>query len=208
MKRIRKLPGIKKISSLLGFDTAREKYAYGEDALFGHVSAQRVADTWVKTTCGYCSVGCGMLLGIRDGKVVSSRGMPDHPVSHGKLCPKGLAEHYAISAPGRATHPMLRRDGVLQQVSWTEAMQTMAGEFRRIQQRHGADAVGIISTGQLLTEEFMRWANWPSSDWERATSTATRRCVCPPRLPVTSARSAAMALRVVTRTFPRPTSSC
>ena len=145
---------MKSLFSILGFDTKREKYAYGEDPVFGHVSAQRVAEKWVKTTCGYCSVGCGMLLGVRNGKVVTSRGNPDHPVNLGKLCPKGLSEHYAISAPGRATQPLLRRDGTLQPVSWTEAMRTMAGEFRRVQQRYGREAVGVISTGQLLTEEF------------------------------------------------------
>ena len=158
MKSLGSIPGFKKVSSILGFDTAREKYAYGEDPVFGHVSQQRVADRWVKTTCGYCSVGCGMLLGVRDGKVVASRGNPDHPVNRGKLCPKGLAEHYAISAPGRAIQPLLRDklrpNGALQPVSWAEAMHTMAGEFRRVQQRYGREAVGVISTGQLLTEEF------------------------------------------------------
>jgi len=139
---------------MLGFDTAREKYAYAEDPIFGHVSAQRVGERWVKSTCGYCSVGCGMLLGVRDGKVVSSRGNPDHPVNRGKLCPKGLSEHYSISAPGRALYPLVRRDGKLQRVSWDEAMRTMAGELRRIQQRYGREAVGVISTGQLVTEEF------------------------------------------------------
>ena len=154
MKYVGSLPGLKKISSMLGFDTAREKYAYGDDPVFGHVSQQRVAERWVKTTCGYCSVGCGMLLGVRDGKVVSSRGNPEHPVNRGKLCPKGLAEHYSLMAPGRAGSPLLKRDGAFQPISWAEAMRTMASEFLRVQERYGREAVGIISTGQLLTEEF------------------------------------------------------
>jgi anaerobic selenocysteine-containing dehydrogenase len=145
---------MKSLLSILGFDTARKKYAYAEDPFAGHVSAQRLADTWVKTTCGYCSVGCGMLVGIKDGRAVTTRGNPDHPANRGKLCPKGLAEHYAISAPGRATHPLLRRNGALEPVSWAEATRTMAAEFLRVQQRYGREAVGVISTGQLLTEEF------------------------------------------------------
>ena len=139
---------------LLGLDIAREKYAYSEDAAIGHISAQRVADTWVKTTCGYCSVGCGMMLGIRNGKAVTARGNPDHPVNHGKLCPKGLAEHHVLEAETRALYPLVHRNGVRRRVSWNEALEIMAGEFRRVAQQYGPQAIGVISTGQLVTEEF------------------------------------------------------
>jgi len=77
----------------LGLDTRADRYAYAADPELGHVSAQRLADRWVPTTCGYCSVGCGMFIGVRDGRAVSVRGNPDHPVNRGMLCPKGLSEH-------------------------------------------------------------------------------------------------------------------
>jgi assimilatory nitrate reductase catalytic subunit len=70
------------------------------------------------------------------------------------LCPKGLCEHETIHADTRARHPLLRRDRRMHRVSWDEAIGTMTARFRDIQQRHGKDAVGIISTGQLVTEEF------------------------------------------------------
>jgi anaerobic selenocysteine-containing dehydrogenase len=138
----------------LGIDIAREKYAFAKDAAIGHISAQKIAHDWVKTTCGYCSVGCGMTLGIREGEVVTARGDPDHPVNRGKLCPKGLAEHYVLTAQNRAVHPLLRRKDALSRVSWTEAMQTMAVEFGRVAQQYGPQAIGVIGTGQLVTEEF------------------------------------------------------
>ena len=142
---------------LLGIDIAREKYAYANDPRFGYTSESRVADTWTKTTCGYCSVGCGMLVGTRDGVAVAARGNPDHPVNKGKLCPKGLSEHHIVRAPGRATTPMLRKGGrgaPLVAVSWDEALDTMISRIGAIQAEHGAGALGVISTGQLLTEEF------------------------------------------------------
>jgi assimilatory nitrate reductase catalytic subunit len=46
------------------------------------------------------------------------------------------------------------RPGDFQRVSWTEAIETMIGRFRDVQKAHGPDAVGVISTGQLVTEEF------------------------------------------------------
>ncbi|MGI4853664.1 MAG: molybdopterin oxidoreductase family protein [Janthinobacterium lividum] len=148
---------LQRLSRLLGFDTANEKYAYAKDPRFGYVSESRVADTWTKTTCGYCSVGCGMLVGTRDGQAVAVRGNPDHPVNRGKLCPKGLSEHQILRAPGRATTPMLRRNGrgsPLEPVSWDEALTVMVTRITDLQSTHGRDALGVIGTGQLLTEEF------------------------------------------------------
>ncbi len=138
----------------LGIDIARERYAFAQDPAVGYISAQKTADRWVKTTCGYCSVGCGMLLGVRDGKVVTSQGDPDHPVNQGKLCPKGLAEHYVLEAENRARHPMLREGAGFRPVSWSDALRRMATEFRRVADKHGPGAIGVISTGQLVTEEF------------------------------------------------------
>jgi anaerobic selenocysteine-containing dehydrogenase len=150
-----KFPPIKtRLSRILGFDTRREKYAYDKDPRFGHISETRIADKWLSTTCGYCSVGCGMLVGVRDGKAVAVRGNPDHPVNAGKLCPKGLSEHHILSAPGRAKQPLLRKNGKLVPVSWDEALDTMVERFTSLQAQHGKQALGVVGTGQLLTEEF------------------------------------------------------
>ena len=46
----------------------REEYAFASDAATGYISARKIADHWVETTCGYCSVGCGMMLGVRMAK--------------------------------------------------------------------------------------------------------------------------------------------
>lgn len=142
------------LARLLGLDTRADEYAYGTDPVAGYVSAKTIADRWVATTCGYCSVGCGMYVGVRNGKAVSVRGNPDHPVNRGMLCPKGLSEHHTIDAPNRARHPLRRRNGKFTRIGWDEALQTMAATFRQVQARHGRDAVGVISTGQLVTEEF------------------------------------------------------
>ena len=90
------------LKRLVGLDTLSDRYAYAEDPEFGYVAASRVADRWTPTTCGYCSVGCGMLIGTRERRAVAVRGNPDHPVNRGKLCPKGLSEHHTLAAPGRA----------------------------------------------------------------------------------------------------------
>jgi anaerobic selenocysteine-containing dehydrogenase len=143
-----------RLKQITGIDTRRDKYTYAKDPIFGHITESRVAERWVKTTCGYCSVGCGMLVGVRDNKAVAARGNPDHPVNRGKLCPKGLSEHHILGTPGRARQPLLRKSGVLTPVSWEEALDTMVTRIRDIQQRYGNESLGVVGTGQLLTEEF------------------------------------------------------
>jgi assimilatory nitrate reductase catalytic subunit len=139
---------------LLGLDILKGKYSYAYDPDFGYTASEKIPDKWVKTTCGYCSVGCGMLIGVKDGRPVAVRGDVSHPVNEGKLCPKGLSEHYTLLASNRAKFPLLRQDGVLQRVSWDRALGEMAANFRRVQERYGPNALGVLGTGQLLTEEF------------------------------------------------------
>ena len=148
------LSPIKKISRFLGIDTAVEKYRYGIDPQFGTMSASKIPDQWVKTTCGYCSVGCGMYLGVKNGKAVAVWGDPDHPVNEGALCPKGLTEHEFIHAKGRAVRPLLKFRGKLRPVSWDTALTTLVDRFVGIQQNYGNQALGVLSTGQFVTEEF------------------------------------------------------
>ncbi len=143
-----------RIARTLGLDILKEKYAYASDEEAGYISTQRVAERWVRTTCGYCSVGCGMQIGVRGNQAVAVRGDEDHPVNRGKLCPKGLSEHHTLAAAGRALHPLLRKHGKLQRVTWDAAMQTMAARLRDVQKKYGAQSVGVLSTGQMVTEEF------------------------------------------------------
>ena len=142
------------VKRILGLDTQADKYTYTIDPVVGYVASRKSPDRWISTTCGYCSVGCGMFIGVKDGRAVSVRGNPAHPVNHGLLCPKGLSEHDTIAADNRAQYPLLQRNGRFGRVSWQEALGTMASAFRAVQAEHGAGAVGVISTGQLVTEEF------------------------------------------------------
>ena len=138
----------------LGIDIAKDKYAYDLDEQFGFMAKAKIPDRWVRTTCGYCSVGCGMLIGVKAGMAVSARGDENHPVNEGRLCPKGLAEHYAIHLPNRAKWPLLKVGKKFRSIRWDSAIRTMVGHFRDIQNRYGPESLGVIGTGQLVTEEF------------------------------------------------------
>ncbi len=131
--------------------------------LFGRTQKNpiKIADKgvmeWRYATCGYCSTGCSIEVGLdADGKPVSSRGVADADVNRGKLCLKGLFEHELFSSAGRGTQPLIRDHWhqSWQATDWTRALDKLHDEIRRVQAKHGADSFAIISTGQMLTEEF------------------------------------------------------
>ena len=145
---------IGKIKDFLGFDIKEDKYKLSHDEKFGMISDAKKPDRWVFSTCGYCGVGCGLYIGVKDGKAVYTKGNPKHSVNQGTLCPKGLSEHQLINSKERITKPLMRKDGKLKPSTWKHVYTKTAHEFQRIAKEHGKKAIGVISTGQLLTEEF------------------------------------------------------
>jgi ferredoxin-nitrate reductase len=112
---------------------------------------------WKYAACGYCSTGCSIEVGLNsDGKPVASRGVADADVNRGKLCLKGIFEHELFESSGRGTQPLLREHwhNAWGPATWDKALDKLHGEITRIQAKYGRDSFAIISTGQLLTEEF------------------------------------------------------
>ena len=109
---------------------------------------------WRKSTCPYCGLGCGLMVGISDGKVTEVRGMKEHPTNRGDVCL--LPQNYppVLVDKDRLTHPMIRRNGNLEPAGWDEAVHRVASEFRSIIDRHGPDAVAFYGGAINMTEEY------------------------------------------------------
>ena len=57
------------------------------------------------STCSGCSAGCGLLVGVRDGRPLKMEGMPEHPLSKGGLCAIGQALPLGLYDRHRLQHP-------------------------------------------------------------------------------------------------------
>ncbi len=118
---------------------------------------ERVTETpdhWVQAACVLCSNGCGMDIGVKDGRIVGVRGRAVDAVNHGRLGPKGLHGWEANNSPDRLTQPLIRRDGTLTPASWDEAMDLIVQRSRAIIDQHTAGAIGFYTSGQLFHEEY------------------------------------------------------
>ncbi len=145
---------IKTVKNFLGLDIQEARYKLSNDPQFGMISDAKKPDKWVLSTCGYCGVGCGLYIGVKNGEALYTKGNPKHAVNMGTLCPKGLSEHQLLNSPERIVHPQIRNNGVLQDASWEDAFKKVSATFKQITDTYGSKAIGIISTGQMLTEEF------------------------------------------------------
>ncbi|AUM13735.1 molybdopterin oxidoreductase family protein [Ketobacter alkanivorans] len=131
--------------------------------LFGRQDRKKIkildkkVQEWKYTTCGYCSTGCSIEVGLDEsGKAVATRGVATADVNRGKLCIKGIFEHELFEASGRGNTPIVRNKPweAWQPTSWDGALDKMASEIKRIQGQYGRDAFAVVSTGQIMTEEF------------------------------------------------------
>jgi nitrate reductase NapA len=109
-------------------------------------------DSWHKGGCRFCGTGCGMMIGVRAGKVVDVKGDEDAH-NRGRLCIKGLMNKEILYTEDRALYPMIRRNGELTRTSWDEAMTLVADRFREAIATHGPDSVAYYGSGQLYTQE-------------------------------------------------------
>ena len=81
----------------------------------------------IPSVCPYCAVGCGMLVGVKDGKIINIEGNPDSPINRGTLCPKGAASFQLAVNPLRSTKALYRRPGGS---NWEEIL-SQSSRFRR-----------------------------------------------------------------------------
>ena len=115
---------------------------------------------WDKAACRYCGTGCSVLLGVKDGKVVASQGDPDAEVNKGLNCIKGYFLPKILYGKDRLTKPLLRKtdgkfdkNGQFEEISWDEAFDTMAYQWKKSLKEKGPTAVGMFGSGQWTVWE-------------------------------------------------------
>jgi nitrate reductase NapA len=104
--------------------------------------------TWHRTPCRFCGVGCGLLVGIENGRAVAVKGDPDSTVNRGLACVKGYHSVQALYGRDRITRAKVRRNGRLVDVPVAEALDLVAERLRRTMDEHGKDSVAMYGSGQ------------------------------------------------------------
>lgn len=103
---------------------------------------------WKKTPCRFCGVGCGLLVGIDNGKAVAVKGDPKSSVNKGLCCVKGYHSVMALYGKDRLTKPLVKKNGTYVETSMKEALDLIASKMKETITNHGKDAVSIYGSGQ------------------------------------------------------------
>ena len=108
-------------------------------------------DRVVPTFCELCFWNCGVLAHVKDGTVTKIVGNPAHPLSRGRLCPRGTGGMGLLYDPDRLRTPLIRTQArgaqEFQAVSWEDALDEVAGKLQAVKEKYGPEALALYSHG-------------------------------------------------------------
>ncbi|MCX8085596.1 MAG: nitrate reductase catalytic subunit NapA [Rhodocyclaceae bacterium] len=152
--------------------------------------AQAKADDgvrWDKGVCRYCGTGCGVLVGVKDGRVVATQGDPDAPVNKGLNCVKGYFLAKIQYGSDRLTRPLLRmkdgkfdKNGEFQPISWEQAFDIMAQKVKETIKNpdQGPFGVAMFGSGQwTIWEGYAANKLWKAGFRSNSIDPNARHCM-------------------------------
>jgi formate dehydrogenase major subunit len=109
----------------------------------------------VVTTCAYCGVGCSFKAEMRGDELVRMVPYKDGKANRGHSCVKGRFAWGYANHRDRILSPLIREsiDQPWREVGWQEAMDFASSRLTQIQQKHGRDSIGVITSSRCTNEE-------------------------------------------------------
>jgi len=105
----------------------------------------------VGTICTHCADGCKTTLGVRNNEIIRGNNRDRSGINGEFLCIKGRYAFDFVNSPERLQSPMLRKNGELVAVSWSEALETVAKKFKGV--KEGGEKFGVIGSNHTSNEE-------------------------------------------------------
>ncbi|QCO06943.1 nitrate reductase catalytic subunit NapA [Azospirillum argentinense] len=116
--------------------------------------------TWSKAPCRFCGTGCGVMVGVKEGRIVATHGDVKAEVNRGLNCVKGYFLSKIMYGEDRLTQPLLRmkdgqfhKEGEFTPISWDQAFDIMATKWKETLKKKGPTAVGMFGSGQWTIME-------------------------------------------------------
>lgn len=135
-------------------------------------------DAWIPSVCMGCYNCCGIRIHRIDGRVVDIEGDPKSPNSLGHICAKGKARFLDLYDPNRLLRPLKRGnpkkglgvDPQWREISWDEALETVAGRLRKIREDDPRKLIiaHFDMPGYGISKAFGAAFGTPNLHWNRA----------------------------------------
>ncbi|MBV9768924.1 MAG: NADH-quinone oxidoreductase subunit NuoG [Bryobacterales bacterium] len=105
----------------------------------------------VGTICTHCADGCKTTLGVRNNDIIRGNNRDRSGINGEFLCIKGRYAADFVNSPERLQAPLLRRNGLLEPVSWSEALAAAARKLSEVKTSGGK--FGVIGSNHTTNEE-------------------------------------------------------
>ncbi|MDQ7001858.1 MAG: molybdopterin-dependent oxidoreductase, partial [Ghiorsea sp.] len=122
--------------------------------------AEKNKINWDKAPCRFCGVGCSILVGTKDNRIVATQADPKSEVNKGINCIKGYFLSKILYGKDRLTTPLLRmkggkyhKEGEFAPVSWDKAFDVMEEKWKKTLKDKGPEAIGMFGSGQWTIPE-------------------------------------------------------
>ena len=125
--------------------------ALGDQRALQHTSVPGPIEK-TRSVCPYCGVGCSVDVLTKGETIVGVQPAMDGPANEGALCIKGQFGWEWTQHPDRLKQPLVRKDGVLVEASWDEALERAAEGFLRVKREHGRKAAYAVASGRAPHE--------------------------------------------------------
>jgi nitrate reductase (cytochrome) len=124
-------------------------------------------DEWKTSVCRFCGTGCGVLVGVKDGKVVATKGDPDNRSNKGLNCIKGYYIGKILFGKDRLTKPLIREDNSkkgtmdgFREATWEEALDLVAGKLKEAHDTNPKSIAFWGSGQQTIMEGYASVKLW------------------------------------------------
>ena len=134
----------------------------------------------VPTTCPFCACGCGFYLLANQAGLVGVAPSETHPVSLGRLCARGWSAHEAALWGNRLRQPLVNRNGKLESVSWTEALDHVTGRVKEL--IDAGKSVGVLGSARATNEENYLAGKLARAGFQTNNLDFSYRSICGPLL--------------------------
>lgn len=107
--------------------------------------------TSIPTVCAMCRARCHLLAKVKDGRLVKIEGNPLSPANGATICARGQAAVKLLYDPDRLKYPLrrvgARGEGRWLRISWQEALDEIAANFKKHLLQNGADSLALLAGG-------------------------------------------------------------
>jgi NADH-quinone oxidoreductase chain G len=110
-------------------------------------------DKEVETICPYCGVGCSLVVQIRDESIKRVIPRIGYGLNRGLLCSRGRFGYEFIGNADRLKTPLVRKNGSLQQSTWSEAISLVSEKLSAVRKHHGGSAIAGIASPRCSNED-------------------------------------------------------